>query len=100
MDDNHNHNVRKRRRAEESEDEDDDLNGASAVICVDAPKKKRRKKSKAHKGKDLKEPNHRLIKLRIKENPGQTLRDSGDGHVECEACGKEMKPDKTTIKDI
>ena len=93
-----NHNRRKRKEPDhDSEDEDLDLNGSLAGMTVEPPKKKR-KKSKAHKGGDLQEPNHKLVKLRIEENPGQTLRDSGDGYVECQACGKEMKPDKTTIK--
>ena len=82
-DGNHNHNVRKRGRQEsDSEDEDHGLNGALSQMTVRAPAKKRRKKSRAHKGRDLQEPNHNLVKLRIKENPGQTLRDSGDGYVQ------------------
>ena len=56
-----------------------------------------RKKTRYHKGRDLHKVQHPLVQKRILENPGQSLRDPGNGKVECQACAKQMKPDKTTV---
>ena len=58
---------------------------------------RKRKKSKALGVRELKEPNHKLIKKGTQENWHQTLRDGGDGHSECHCCGKEFLPDESTV---
>ena len=62
------------------------------------PPKKKAKRSRAHSGRDLQETNHKLVEKRIQECPTETFRSPGNGLLECQACGKELKCNATTIK--
>ena len=57
-----------------------------------------KKKSKAHTGRDLQEKGFALVDKRIKQYPNETFRNPNNGFVECQACGKDLKADATTIK--
>ena len=102
LDDNHN---RKRRRDEVEDDQciiiqDKEENNESedeVEIVLRQPPKKKKKKSKAHSGRDLKIKNARKVKNRLKNHPNETFYDPGNGMLGCQACGKQMKPESTTV---